>query len=278
MACALPSGDLYVFYLGNTTQAPEAEYAYHLQNSDSCTSSSIAVLDHVYSVDIFLSCVSVPGQQYADKIKLVHIDSPSSTSASLVQKEISTNTIGPISAFSFFGLETIIGFTRHYESAALNSAQLFRTDHNFSSSAFSPPGAAEFNSISSYTHSSLIASVTNAVLVDLETLRSNVYHFNLINVAHLDSGSAVLTDKMALTEDGLQTVQPLTLEFGFAHSFGASVSSSSESLTYFVRQCQGATWEISEAKVRGVDVPWVTTRTPNTFLIEPSLATGPGVC
>ena len=279
MACSLPSGDLYVFYLGNTTQAPEVEHAHHFQNSDSSMPSAIAVSrTDSFEVNILLSCVSVPGQQYADKIKLIRTLEASSVSPSFVQKEISTNTIGPISVFSGYSSTVVIGSTRHYESAALNSAQLTRIRIDSGALFFSPPGAAEFNSISSYTHSSLGASVTNVVLADLETLRSNVYHSNLGDVVHLSPDSSVLTDEIKLTEDGFQTIQPLTLELDFAYSFGASASSTSESLAHSVDQCQGATWEVAEAKVGGVDVPWVTTRTPNTFSIEPSLATGPGVC
>jgi len=229
---------LYAFYFGNQTHPPEAEYAHHLQNSDSSVPSAIAVWSGgSYEVDIFMSSVSVPGQQYADKMRLIRITGATRTSPTLVQKEISANTIGPISVFSSYD-EKIIGSTRHYvsESPTLNSAQLFKVDGDLDTSTFSPAGAVDVDSISSYTHSSLQGSLTNTVLTDLDTLRSNVYHSSLANVNRLDSGLAVLTDELRLTEDGFQTIQPITFELDFAYSFGASAGSDSQWLTYFVKQ------------------------------------------
>ena len=280
MACALPSGDLYGFYFSNRTKAPEVGYAHYLQNSDPTTVSAIsAAYGTSISTYIFLSTKSTPGQQYSDKIRLIHFSGVRSSSPYIVQKEISVNTIGSITAAIEYD-SILLGSTRHYESESptLNSAQLFRMDTGLDTSTYSPTGAAELDTLSSYTHSSLGPSVTNTVLADMDTLRSHVYHSSLDNVSYLDPSSAMLTDEMKLTEDGFQTIQPITFELSPSYSLGASAASTSEYLTYSVKQCQGASWEIAEAKVGGVDVPWVTTRTPNTFLIEPSLATGPGVC
>jgi len=262
--------------------APEVEHAHLLQSSDSTTPTAISATVEGGSYGdayIFVSAKSVPGQQHSDKIRLIRLRSAMSSSPTIVQKEISASTIGSLSAYCYSDA-VLIGSTRHYgsESPPLNSAQLFRMDADFDTSTFSPPGAVTVNALSSYTHSSLDASITNAALADMATLKSHVYRSSLDDVNSLHPSSAVLTDEMKLTEDGFETIQPLTFEFEPAYSFGASAASPPEHLTYSVKHCQGATWEVAEAKVGGADVPWVTTRTPNTFLIEPSLATGPAAC
>ena len=271
---------MYAFYIENRTTVPEAEHAHHLQNSDSSSPSSISVVyeasDEVY---IFLSTKTSSGQTNADKIKIIHLDNARSSTPTVVQKEIATNTLGSIFAIVHYDA-ILIGSTRHYGSAypTLHAAQIFQLDKDYSTTSHTPAGAYVVGPLSSYTYSNINSSITNTAPADMATLRSNVYHSSITNVNYLDSSKAMTTEEIQLTEDGFQTIQPPSFNFDSSYSFGASAASSSEYLSYNVQQCQKVSWEVAEAKVGGVDVPWVTTQTPNTFLIEPSLATGAGVC
>ena len=281
LACVLLDGDIYAFYLNITAHIPEVEHAYYFENNSTSTPTSISVAfgdpDQVF---IFLSSVSVPGQQYADRIKFIRLSQALTGNSYILQKEILTNTIGSIIALSDHDDSILIASTRHYESESptLNSAQLFRMTPDFDTSEFSPSGAVQVYPFQSYSHSSLKSFVTNDVLADLDTLRSNAFHSKLDNVTFLDRDSAVITEEMKVTEEGFQTIQPLVFWLDSSYSFGASVTSNPKHLGYNVRHWQGLPWQIIEAKVGGEDVPWVSTRTTDTFFIDPSLATGEGVC
>jgi len=279
LACLTLTGDLYAFYLDNRTKAPEAEHAYKFQNSVSIFPSSISVVyessDEVY---IFVLVDAGAGLTAEDRIKIIHLDNARSSSPTVVQKEISTNSYRSISAFVHHDT-IIIGSTRDYAPShpTAFSAQIIKLDKDYSTTSHTP-GAYTVGPLSSYTYSNVNSSLTNVVLSDMATLRSNAYHLSLNNINSLNASKAVKTDELKLTEDGFQTIQPLSFDFNSSYSYGASAASSSKYLAGRVDQCQKVDWKISEAKVGGVDVPWVTTQTPNTFDIEPSLATGAGVC
>ena len=278
LACGTTTGDLYAFYIDNRTKAPEAEHAHKFQNSATLPPNSVSVVyegsDEVY---IFVLVDADYGQTPEDRIKIIHLDD-ARYSSTVVQKEILTNSKLWISAFVHYD-SIVIGSTRGYMpgTPGAYSAQVIKLDKDYSTTSHTP-GAYTVGPLSSYTYSNVNSSLTNVVLADMTYIRPNVYHSSLTNLNYLDASKAVKTDELKLTEDGFQTIQPPSFNFNSSYSYGASASSSTKYLSYNVQQCQKVDWEISEAKVGGVDVPWVTTQTPNTFLIDPSLATGAGDC
>ena len=173
-----------------------------------------------------------------------------------------------------------MGVTKHFESESptLNSAQVFKMSLDFDTTSSSPSGAVTINPLSSYTYSNINSSITNTAFADMASLRSNAYHSVQNGLTSLSESNAVKTDELRLSEDGFQTIQPPTFDLSSSLSFGASDASRTEYFSDRIEQCQGVSWKLAEAKVGGVDVPWVLTQTQDKFMIEPSLATGAGVC
>ena len=168
------------------------------------------------------------------------------------------------------GLET--------EVPTLNSAEIVKMREDFDTTSFSPAGAVNVLSGSSHTHSDYNSSITNTVFADMATLRSNVYHKTHGVLTSLSSQNVAETDELRLSEFGSQTIQSPTFSFNPSYSYGASESAESEYMSYHISQCQGAKWKIIEAKVGGIDVPWVRIGEEDTFYIEPSKATGASTC
>ena len=279
LACVLPNGDVYAFYFNLTDEIFGADQIHLFKNQDTSTPLSISLGSVLpYYAYILVSSVSVSGQKYADKIKILKLIKEEESPFTFVEKEISTNTIGPVIVFHNFQ-SILIGSTRHYESESpsLGSAQIFKMDEDLNASEFSPPSAIQVDTALTFVYSNLDSLIVNRKVDDPDEILPYFSDSTPLDPNYYDSDSVLIADQIKLTEDGFQTIQ-LTFELDSAYSFGASTSSNPKYLSHFVKQCQGVTWEIIEAKVGGADVPWVSTRTPNTFFIDPSLATGAGVC
>ena len=278
VVCSMPNEDLYALEYTKQTKAPTAQQSHLLESTDGSQPSAISVMyGDTSTLYICLTSFSSPGV-YADVIKILVLKNLD-FSPYLIQKRISKVTEGPISAF--VNSDTIlIGVRRAFQgsSSTSYSAELLKLKTDFSTTTFSPPGAIVVNEGWGQAHRNDTGNITNTVLPNTDSLRTNVYLSESTGLTWLTSPAVTTTDEMKLTEDGFQTIQPPTFSFDASYSYGASASSGSKHLSYSIQQCQKVEWTVTEAKVNGVDVAWATTGTPGEFLIEPSLATGAGDC